>query len=128
MDDKRDELIVDNINMTYTCFTTGGEEKKIEAIHSVSGVVKEGEFTAIIGPSGCGKSTLFEIIGGLKEPTGGNIFLRNKRITSSHPLIGMVFQEESIFPWRTVMENVEFGLEIEGVPKMGRRRKSQDLL
>jgi len=125
---KKDELIIDSINMTYKFCTTGGEEKEIEAIHSVSGVVKEGEFVAIVGPSGCGKSTLFEIIGGLKKSTGGSIFLRNERVTSPHPLIGMVFQEESTFPWRTVIENVEFGLEIEGVPKMVRRKRSQEMI
>lgn len=126
--DRRDELIIDNVNMTYKIFTQNGKEKEIEAIHSVSGVVKEGEFVTIIGPSGCGKSTLLEIIGGLKRLTSGDIYLRNEKITSSHPLIGMVFQEESIFPWRNVMENVEFGLEIEGVPKTVRRRKSQEMI
>ena len=72
---------------------------------------------AVIGPSGCGKSTLFNIIGGLVDGYEGKVTVAGDRITGPHPSIGMVFQEESTFPWRTVIENVAFPLEIAGMGK-----------
>ena len=78
---------------------------------------------SIIGPSGCGKSTVFNIIGGLVGDYEGRVTRRRRRrVSGTHPAIGMVFQEESTFPWRTVLENVAFPLEIAGVPKRGAAR------
>ena len=82
--------------------------------------VAPGEFVSIIGPSGCGKSTVFNIIGGLLGEYEGRVTVAGETISGTHPAIGMVFQEESTFPWRTVVENVAFPLEIAGVAKAQR--------
>ena len=74
-------------------------------MRDVSLEVDEGEFVSIVGPSGCGKSTLMEIVGGLIEPTAGSISIGG-RVSGTDPSVGIVFQQESAFPWRTVRENV----------------------
>ncbi len=90
-------------------------EGAVTAVDDVSLSVRQGEFLAVIGPSGCGKSTLFNIVGGLLGDYEGEVTVAGERITGPHPSVGMVFQEESTFPWRTVVENVAFPLEIEGM-------------
>src|ERR1700727_256656 len=105
-------LVVEDIVMR---FATG--EGALTAINNVSFNVAPGEFLAVIGPSGCGKSTLFNIIGGLLGGYQGRIAVGGERISGPHASIGMVFQEESTFPWRNVIDNVAFPLEIAGVPK-----------
>ena len=89
----------------------------ITAVDDVSFSIAPGEFVSIIGPSGCGKSTLFNIIGGLIGDYEGRVTVAGATISGTHPAIGMVFQEESTFPWRTVVENVAFPLEIAGVER-----------
>lgn len=121
-------LILEDVGMTYRSRARDGIAAEVPAIRSVSQRINKGEFVTIIGPSGCGKTTLFEIIGGLKRPSSGEIYIHNQRITSPHPSISMVFQEESIFPWRTVIENVEFGLELKNEDKKTRREKSQRVI
>ena len=91
------------------------------AVDGVSFDVKPGEFVSIIGPSGCGKSTLFHVIGGLTEATEGEVMVEGDRVRGPHPAIGIVFQEESTFPWRNVLDNVAFPLEIAGVVRDERR-------
>ena len=90
------------------------------AVEEMSFSVAPGEFVSIIGPSGCGKSTVFNIIGGLLGEYEGRVTVAGETISGTHPAIGMVFQEESTFPWRTVVENVAFPLEIAGVAKAQR--------
>jgi NitT/TauT family transport system ATP-binding protein len=87
----------------------------ITAVDRVSFSVAQGELISLIGPSGCGKSTVFNIVGGLVPMSEGRIVVNGEAITGPHAAIGMVFQEESTFPWRTVLDNVAFPLEIEGV-------------
>jgi NitT/TauT family transport system ATP-binding protein len=86
--------------------------KKLKAVDDVSLEIKDAEFICIVGPSGCGKSTLLRMIAGLEPITSGEIWMGDKKITSTSPGIGFVFQEYTLFPWRTVEKNVEFGLEI----------------
>ena len=89
----------------------------ITALEDISFSVREGEFVAVIGPSGCGKSTLFNIIGGLQSGYAGSVRVGAQTVRGPHPAIGMVFQEESAFPWRTVLDNVAFPLEVAGVAR-----------
>jgi NitT/TauT family transport system ATP-binding protein len=100
----------------------------IVAIDHVSFEVKRGEVVSIIGPSGCGKTTLFNILGGLLGGYQGSVRVEGEEISGSHRSIGMVFQEESAFPWRTARQNVEFTLEILGVKRAERARRAEDLL
>jgi len=92
-------------------------EDVVTAVDDVSFDVASGEFVSVIGPSGCGKSTLFNIIGGLLGGYEGRVSVAGETISGTHAAIGMVFQEESTFPWRTVLDNVAFPLEIAGVPR-----------
>jgi len=97
----------------------------ITAVDDVSFNVAPGEFVSIIGPSGCGKSTLFNIIGGLVGDYEGKVTVAGETVSGTHPSIGMVFQEESTFPWRTVLENVAFPLEIANVPRAERMARAE---
>src|SRR5499427_1520412 len=90
------------------------------ALDHVSLDVAPGEFVGVIGPSGCGKTTLINIIGGLLDGYEGAVRVAGEIVRGPHPSIGMIFQEESTFPWRTVIDNVAFPLEIAGLPKSER--------
>ncbi|CAM5197401.1 NitT/TauT family transport system ATP-binding protein OS=Castellaniella defragrans OX=75697 GN=HNR28_000909 PE=4 SV=1 [Castellaniella defragrans] len=103
-------------------------EGRVDAVTDISLSVGRGEFVSIIGPSGCGKSTLFSMIGGLLPASSGGIRIENEAIHGPHPAIGMVFQEDSTFPWRTVIENVAFPLELQGVPKAERLEKARHFI
>ena len=96
----------------------------VTAVDDMSFTVAQGAFVSIIGPSGCGKSTVFNIIGGLVGDYEGRVTVGGQTITGTHPAIGMVFQEESTFPWRNVLENVAFPLEVAGMPKAARLEKA----
>jgi NitT/TauT family transport system ATP-binding protein len=100
----------------------------LTALEDVSFAVRKGEFVAVIGPSGCGKSTLFNIIGGLIGDYTGRVLVDGHAIAGSHQEIGMVFQEESTFPWRTTLDNVAFPLEVAGVKKAERVARARDLI
>jgi NitT/TauT family transport system ATP-binding protein len=103
-------------------------EGEIVAIDHVSFAVATGEFIAVIGPSGCGKSTLFNIIGGFLDSYEGQVLVEGSAVRGSHASIGMVFQEESTFPWRTARQNVEFPLEVAGVGRTERAERARHFL
>jgi NitT/TauT family transport system ATP-binding protein len=113
-------LAVDDIVMRF-----GSAEDGVTALDNVSFTVAPGEFLAVIGPSGCGKSTLFNIIGGLLGGYDGRVAVAGERVSGPHASIGMVFQEESTFPWRNVVDNVAFPLEIAGMPKRERIERAR---
>src|SRR5471030_1518376 len=96
----------------------------LTVVDDVSFNVVPGEFLSVIGPSGCGKSTLFNVIGGLLGGYEGRVSVAGETIKGPHASIGMIFQEESTFPWRTVIDNVAFPLEIAGMPKTERLEKA----
>src|SRR5262245_28012596 len=97
----------------------------LTAVDHVSLGVTPGEFLGVIGPSGCGKSTLFNVIGGLLDADEGAVAVAGERVRGPHPSIGMIFQEESTFPWRNVLDNVAFPLEIAHVPKDERYERAR---
>src|SRR5438067_5003703 len=100
-------------------------EGVITAVDHVSLGVAPGEFLGVIGPSGCGKSNLFNMIGGLLDADEGLVVVAGERVRGPHPSIGMIFQEESTFPWRNVIDNVAFPLEIAGLPKAERYERAR---
>jgi len=112
-------LTVENVSKTYGT---------VEAMRDMSLEVDEGEFVSIVGPSGCGKSTLMEIVGGLIAPTSGTITVGDTPVNGTDPDIGIVFQQESAFTWRTITENVAFGLEMTGVGKEERLTRARDMI
>jgi NitT/TauT family transport system ATP-binding protein len=97
----------------------------LTALDHVSLGVAPGEFVGVIGPSGCGKSTLFNVIGGLLDGYEGTVKVAGERVRGPHASIGMIFQEESTFPWRNVIDNVAFPLEIAGRPKAERYERAR---
>jgi NitT/TauT family transport system ATP-binding protein len=101
------------------------EDEEIHALAGVNFEVEEGEFLAIIGASGCGKSTLLRIIDGLLPPTRGQVLLHGRAVDSPGPDRGVVFQQSNLLPWRTVLRNVEFGLECQGVGTRERRERAR---
>ena len=91
-----------------------------KVLHDIAFDVHPGEFLSIVGPSGCGKTTLLRVIGGLIEPTGGTVAIDGTRIEGPGGDRGFVFQQDSLFPWRTLCDNVQFGLELQGRGDRGR--------
>jgi ABC-type nitrate/sulfonate/bicarbonate transport system ATPase subunit len=117
-------IIVDRVSKRFA--TRSGV---VEALRDVSLSVSAGEFCTIIGPSGCGKSTLLGMIGGLAAPDDGRILVEGDPVRGPDPSrVATVFQDPGLFPWRTALENVEFGLELRGTPRAARRRIASDLL
>ena len=115
-----DLLVIDDVSKTYI----SDDGKEVHAVDHVSLNVKDNEFVSVIGPSGCGKSTLFGIIGGLVGGYEGRVLIGDQVVREPHKDIGMIFQEESTFPWRTTVQNVAFGLEIQGMGKKEREEKA----
>lgn len=91
--------------------------KDVLAIQNATCTINENEFVAIIGPSGCGKSTFLYTIAGFEQITGGSILINGKPVTGPGPDRGVVFQEFVLYPWRTVMQNITLGPEIQNMPK-----------
>jgi NitT/TauT family transport system ATP-binding protein len=103
-------------------------EGPVIAVNGITFDVRPGEFLSVIGPSGCGKSTVFNVVGGLLSAHQGRVAVGNETISGPHKSIGMVFQEESTFPWRTVLDNVAFPLELVGIPKAERARRARHFI
>ena len=108
-------IIVENINKVF-----GAGKNQTEVLQDVSLHIPDGQFVSLIGPSGCGKSTLLGILAGLDAPTSGR--------TSGAGGAGVVFQEAGLFPWRTVLDNVAFGLQMRGMKKAERSEKASNAL
>lgn len=100
----------------------------ISALKDITLEVKKGEFMVIVGPSGCGKSTLLDLLAGLTKPSSGQILLDGKAITGPNLDRGIVFQQYALFPWKTTLANVEFGLEAKGVGRKERRKIAQEFI
>ena len=107
-------------------FTT--KQKTQTTLDNVNLEVKKGEFICLLGPSGCGKSTLLNILAGLLEPTEGEIYFDNKKSHEIGSERAVVFQDGALFPWLTVVENVEFGMINKGIEKVEAREKAMKYL
>ena len=119
-----DPVLVREVSKTFQA--TG---RAVPAVQSVSVAVRDREFLTTLGPSGCGKSTLLNMIGGLVAPDAGQILIDGEVITRPSPRkVAMVFQDPGLFPWRTALDNVCFGLELQGVPAARRREVALGLL
>ena len=100
----------------------------VEAVSEVDIRVNPGEFVSIIGPSGCGKSTLLNSLAGFFKPTRGSVKVDDEEVNGPSADRGMVFQQYSLFPWKTVRENVEFGLKMKGMDRFRREGAARTLL
>jgi NitT/TauT family transport system ATP-binding protein len=111
-------LQVQEVSKTYLY----ANDQNHVVLNRVSIDIKDGEFVTIVGPSGCGKSTLLNIIAGLDRPDSGSILVKGEHKTSTDPGRLVIFQEGALFPWLSVLENVEFGLKLGRVPKNEQRQ------
>jgi len=107
------------INISHEYISKG---KKNEVLREINLKVYENEFVTIIGPSGCGKTTFLNILAGFIKPTQGKVFCDGKEVTGPGPDRGVVFQEDAVFPWLTVKENIELGLIAKGILKEKREK------
>jgi NitT/TauT family transport system ATP-binding protein len=106
------KLTLRNIAMIYS-----QRGQRFVALRDVSLEVQAGEFISLVGASGCGKTTLLRIIDGLVPPTHGQVLVNGQAVTKPGPDRGFVFQQDALFPWRTVLDNIIFGLEVQGKSK-----------
>jgi NitT/TauT family transport system ATP-binding protein len=102
--------------------------RRFEALRDVSLQVDAGEFISIVGASGCGKTTLLRIVDGLRPPSRGEVWVDGRVVDRPGPDRGFVFQHDALFPWRTVLDNVIFGLEVQGKSKRDARKRADTLL
>jgi len=117
------KLCVDDVSMTFK--TPGGV---FHALAPVTLAIPQGRFVSLIGPSGCGKSTIFNIIAGLLEPTGGRVIIDGLDSTGTIGRVGYMLQKDLLLPWRSVLDNVILGMEIQGVPLKAARERALPLL
>jgi NitT/TauT family transport system ATP-binding protein len=115
------EIEVERVSKTY-----GDGADALDVLDDVEFAVEGREFVCILGPSGCGKTTLLKMMDGLVEPTSGAVRLRGREVTGPTTAAALVFQEFELFPWRTVLDNVALGLEIEGVGEAERYAVARD--
>ncbi len=106
----------------------GAGATAVQALSDIDLRIRAGEFISILGPSGCGKSTIIGAIAGFTKPSAGEISVDGRRVKSPGPDRGVVFQQHTLFPWKTVLENVEFGLKMRGVSKPQRRETARQIL
>ena len=105
------------------CF--GEKNKKSDVLEKMDLLVKENEFVVVLGPGQSGKSTLLRIMAGMETPTTGQVTIDGKQVTGPNPEVGFVFQRYTLFPWKTVLGNVEMGPKVRGVAKKERREIAQ---
>lgn len=118
-----DQIHIRNLSKTYVT-----EDSETVVLEDFSLDIRKGELISIVGPSGCGKTTILRMLAGLIQPTSGKILIGDRECTTPGSDRGMVFQDFALFPWRSVRKNVEFGLEIAGMPKEQRRERADKYL
>lgn len=111
-----------NVSLTYKA------DNGINALENINLKLNEGEFVCLLGPSGCGKSTLLKIIAGFIPPSAGTAIMDGEPIRGADWHRGVVFQQPPLYPWLTITENVEFGLKMRKIPKVDRRKLTEEYL
>ena len=114
---------IQHVSLTYT-----RGQQIVQAVQDVTLTVHPGEFVALLGASGCGKSTLLNAVAGFLKPTQGHILVDGEPVTAPGADRGMVFQQHALFPWKTVEENVAFGLKMRGIPAAERQEQVRTFL
>jgi len=114
-------LDVSNVNLTYPGLHS---DEAVVALKGVNLTINSGDFVVALGASGCGKTTLLNLMAGFMAPTAGDITLGGRRVTGPGADRGVVFQKHALLPWLNVIDNTEFGLKLQGVPKDQRRERA----
>ncbi|KPL54648.1 ABC transporter ATP-binding protein [Prosthecomicrobium hirschii] len=129
-----DRIRLEDVRKTFTLkagqtVSLGGvPTNRIPVLSGVDLTIRKGEFVTLAGPSGSGKSVLLDIIGGLTEASSGTAYVGATPVTRPDPSTAYVFQQYALFPWRTAQQNIEFALEVRGVPKAERRERARRYL
>jgi NitT/TauT family transport system ATP-binding protein len=117
------------IEVARLSHTYAGREGQVPALQDISMTVGAGRFVVLVGPSGCGKTSLLMMMAGLRHQTAGNIHIQGRPIDAPDPdRVGVVFQEASLFPWLTALDNIEFPLALRHAPKAERAARANDML
>jgi len=116
------------IHVDHLSIELGEGAARFEVLRDLSVTIEPGEFVCLLGPSGCGKSTLLGALAGHLSPSQGRLSLDGEAITGPDPDRGLVFQQHTLFPWKTVLDNVGYGLKMKGVPRAERERRATELL
>ena len=116
-------VVVDNVSKVFK-----DKRRETVALQNTSFTMQQSEFVTLLGPSGCGKSTILKIVAGLEEPTTGEVLINGRKVAGPGRDRGMVFQSYTLFPWLTVQQNIEFGLDVAGRAKSERRDISQHFI
>jgi NitT/TauT family transport system ATP-binding protein len=116
-------IVLDDVGVSF-----GGNGNRVEAVQHISFEIASGEFVCLLGPSGCGKSTLLNAMAGFIQPSSGSLTVDGEPVLRPAADRGMVFQHHSLFPWKTVLANVEFGLKMRGQGQHQRRGRARTFL
>jgi len=122
MKTKQEKIKINNIKKTFE------GENRVVALENLNIDINDNEFAIVLGPSGCGKSTLLYLLAGFEKPTSGKLLLDGKPIKKPGPNRGFVFQDFALYPWKTVLKNIAFGLELKGVSKKEATEKSMEYI
>lgn len=120
---KTPKIEIDNLSKVYQ-----GRAGAVTALQNTQLAIGQNEFVCVVGPSGCGKTTLLNIIAGLESATTGTVKVENKLVTGPGKERGVVFQQYALFPWKTVLKNVEFGLKLRGLGAKERKERAEKYL
>lgn len=115
-----------NLEHVYQVYSSG--QNLFTAVEDINLTLSEGQFVALLGPSGCGKSTLLRIIAGLQKPSQGKVLYRNQPLHGVNPYASIVFQTFALFPWLSVLDNVDLALKVKGIEANERKKIAIDLL
>jgi NitT/TauT family transport system ATP-binding protein len=125
------KLTIEHVSKDFSVRDTEGPRrgrKNFAAVRDIDLRVDDGEFLVLVGPSGCGKSTLLDLLAGLSEPSNGRILVDGKPVSGPGLDRGIVFQQYALLPWRTAIQNIEFGLEAKRLPRRRRREQAREYL
>jgi NitT/TauT family transport system ATP-binding protein len=120
----REAIVVDGVSKVFR----PRKGTAVTALENMSLTVREGEIVSLIGPSGCGKSTLLMLVAGLGQPTAGTVHVRGERVTAPNPDVGVVFQKDLLFDWRTVLDNVLTPFVMRGQKPKQHAARAKELL
>ena len=118
-------FVIENVSKT---FVSGDSDEEVIALKDINLTIETGEFVSFVGPSGCGKTTLLRIIEGFENPTGGTVKDDEEVVTGPSNQRGFIFQNYSLFPWLNVIDNVIFGLGINGKPEKESKQRAMEYL
>lgn len=123
------DAVAVQLDSVYKAFVPRGRASNpLLALEDVSFTVAEGQFISLLGPSGCGKSTVLNLLAGLSKPSSGRVVHEGKPVRGINTAIGYITQDDNLLPWRSMLSNVEFGMELRGMGKAERRERAREFI